>query len=221
MKIKLLLLILVIGCTQLAMAQDQFIEVRVSTELMLQANKLIYQTPAPTDESSLFGDFDFDEYGDDEYDYEEEYEEIDPTKDIEKVLKKNGYIYTTNDNDGFDVELTSAKELETLKSLLDNISGANGKVGTVKFESEEKYYDLIFTDLLRKAKLEASTIAKLTNQTLGKILHVRDSEAQAFDMNNYKDMLNMKNLMGTMFGLGDEALEEKYERELIFKFAVE
>ncbi|MET2986129.1 SIMPL domain-containing protein [Aureibaculum conchae] len=86
---------------------------------------------------------------------------------------------------GYVITLEQASDLQKLTSELKELDYITGSLGQMEYANEEKAEERLFKKLLDKARKKASTIAKLSDLKLGKIIEfheVREVDNMAYNM---------------------------------------
>lgn len=153
-----------------------------------------------------------------------------PTTSITEVtntLKKGHFHYTLSTDQDYTISSTSShpsilvnvdneNELKSLINLLKQQPGISGKIKEVKYESISEYQSQIFKTFYEKAFTQATFMANISDNIIGRLLSVSDVKSNTEDDSDlYKQML-MK-MPAQMFGQTTN-LEKKEEIKMTFKF---
>lgn len=119
------------------------------------------------------------------------------------------------------VFLTNETDLEKLQKLLETFDISNGFVEEAHFEDKSVHFEVVYPELLEKAKKEAAILAKLSGKTLGAVLAIQEVQEQSdpFDslMRNY---MNNFRKTGLMRDMGFDPMVQEVEFRFMFRFAL-
>lgn len=130
--------------------------------------------------------------------------------------EKNYSISTPSAQPSILVDVDSENELKSLIDLLKQQPGISGKIKEVVYEPISKYQDEVFKNLYKKAITQATLMANISGNSIGRLLSVSDAKSDTGGyLDFYKQML--KAMPVGMFG-ETNVLEKKEEIKMIFKF---
>jgi hypothetical protein len=202
-------------------AQNKFIEILATDSVELKPVSFVYQVSSGTEINVFSIKMD-----------KQDNEPVLSLTNIKKLLDKNSFAYQakgkgnysipekTADSSVF-VTLSSIEELNRLFKVLSNAKGISGKIAEVKYESISPYKADIYQRLYSKAFTDATTLAKVSNNTIGQLISVQEP-AQTMDFfSGYQDMFQKlfsnNPIFSQMFGL-ESNLTQKTEKKLLFRF---
>jgi hypothetical protein len=143
-----------------------------------------------------------------------------------KALKANNFTYElSNENDytisntvsndtSLIIKLASESELKRLVKTMMPYKGISGKIKDTKYEAFPLSHDAVYKALYTRALSDATTIAKMSGNTVGKLISVEEPKDSFFDyISNLSDTY-MKNI----FKSSGNNQNKEIIKKLIFKF---
>lgn len=150
---------------------------------------------------------------------------------IKKVLDRSGFAYEVKNQGNYSVSphktpdsaiflhLKSESELTRLYKLLLSVKGISGKISDAKYESVSPVKTDTYQRLYSKALADATTIAKISGNSIGKLISVAEPQQSDFMgeyMSMFKDMAASE-MFAEMLQL-NKSLIQKIEKRLLFRF---
>jgi len=152
---------------------------------------------------------------------------------IKKVLDKNNFTYEAKGKENYTIggdktpdsvlliTLNSDTELKRLYKALVNVKSISGKISDVKFESISAYKPDMYQRLYTKALTDATTLAKVSGNSVGQLISVQEPQQGADFFSGYQQMLQKmtgpNNFLSQLLGL-ETGLTQKIETKLLFRF---
>jgi len=197
----------------------RYIDIVVSDTVILQPISYTYQISVG-DSYNIY-DIDY---------YQKDSTKIVPPEisDIEKDLKKDNFTYTNAVQNDYSlsksrkessvllVTLKNKHELDRLIKLLNPIKGVSGKITDIKLESPEKYYPEMFKRLYDKAVAQATLLATVSGNQIGRMLNASEVKCEWEGLFDKVNQLSKKNPYESWFMQAD--LFSQYIRKLEFRF---
>lgn len=150
---------------------------------------------------------------------------------IKKVLDKSGFAYEVKNQGNYSVgpnkspdsaifiHLKSESDLNRLYKLLLTVKGISGKISEAKYETVSPYKADVYQRLYSKALADATTIAKVSGNSVGQLLSVEEPRQTDY-MSDYMDMFKemaASEMFAEMLQL-NKSLIQKVEKKLLFRF---
>ncbi len=172
--------------------ESRTIRLNVSDTVTLKTTQIIYEITIGNGDDYLGLRYSKDK---------EEVEALPPIPEITKMLDKEKFKYSISPNDNYtiaqlpvsteiSVVLPNEAELTKLVAVFKNQKGVTGKIKDVKYESMDKYRDNVYASLYAKATKQAGQLAKLSGNTVGKLIAVSNAGSEGnswYDL--YKQMI--------------------------------
>ncbi len=215
---KLLIIAILIACANPLFSQEsRFIEVASSDTIVLKPIGFIYKISFET-KYEVMG-YSFPIKGNDSI-------PPPPLADVKKVLTKNNFNFEISDQKDYVISkdagndttilvtLKTETDLKNLIKVLTPLKGIAGKIKEVKYESSASYNTEMYKTLYTRALSDATTIAKVSGNTIGKLISTEEVKDSFFDyFSNYNELL--KDLP---YYKDKDNLNKTIIRKLIFKF---
>ncbi len=142
------------------------------------------------------------------------------------TLKANKFTYELSNENDYSISnsvstdtmliisLNSEAELKHLMKTLMPYKGISGKIKDTKYEAFPPDHDAVYRILYTRALSDATAIAKMSGNTVGKLISVEEPKDSFFDYANSLGDLYKE----AIFKNGGNNLNKKIIRKLIFKF---
>lgn len=202
-------------------AQNKFIELLATDSIELKAVAFVYQVNSGT-ELNLFS-IKIDK---------QDNEPVLSLTNIKRLMDKNNFTYEAKGKGGYTipekasdssvfVTLNSSEELNRLFKVLANVKGISGKITDIKYESISPYKMEIYQRLYTKALNDATILAKISGNTIGQLISVREPQQTIDFFTGYQQMFQKvfdnNPMFSQMFGI-ETNLTQKTEKKLLFRF---
>jgi hypothetical protein len=219
-KFKLALFALLFSVATHAQVQERFIEVSVSDSIHLVPAQYVYEISSG--EEAKLANF----FGPDG----QENADPDALNRVEGILKTNQFTFQVQNRNDYTlsksnkpknvivVTLANRQDLEKLYTLLKDFKGISGKI-TQLVPGKTNFKDLLFKKLYEKAKAEASALATVSGNQLGKLISANETKSA---MDGYAEMMQ-QTMKAMPFNLGNTTspTDFVYERQFQFRFKLE
>jgi predicted nucleic acid-binding protein len=219
-KFKLALFALLFSVAANAQMQERFIEVSVSDSIHLVPAQYVYEISSGED--AKLANF----FGPDG----QENADPDALNRVEGILKTNQFTFQVQDRNDYTlsksnkpknaivVTLANRQDLEKLYTLLKDFKGISGKI-TQLVPGKTNFKDLLFKKLYEKAKAEATALATVSGNQLGKLISANETKSA---MDGYAEMMQ-QTMKAMPFNLGNtnSPTDFVYERQFQFRFKLE
>jgi len=218
----LLVVGLMIGINNVYSQSERFIEVVAVDTVVLKSTSFHYEitTNKLSDEINPYGDL-MDSQDPEEYKVGRSLFEIaemlkkekfdftigEPTKSPLTYLKSDSSIIVVLNNDA---------ELERLKKIISEESDISGSMKEVFYESASNYHEKTYSTLYSRALEQASLMAKITKNEIGKVISVSENNPTGSGWGDLYEEIMKKAAFG-LYG-ENEALEKEEIVKMIFRF---
>jgi hypothetical protein len=222
MKSKLMLILALLAMGQATNAQEKrYIETMVSDTIRLKPIQFEYkltigETSYSYDYSNLQG-------------YADTLNTSTSLVELEEVLSRAKFNYILSDNDDYSllsrdkgksaltVTVKSNAELAKLKKLTEDLKGVSGKITSTDYESPTPYIDAMFKRLYTKALAEATSLAKITGNTVGTMTSATEVTDQTGSYMDWIMQMSRSSYYNEFTGL-DADKYKVYTRKFSFRF---
>jgi hypothetical protein len=156
-----------------------------------------------------------------------------PVNSIKKILDKNNFSYQLKATNNYSISpskspdstititVNSDSALKRLYRILQNVKGITGKITDTKYESISPYKTEIYQRLYSKALTDATTLARVSGNSIGSLISVQEVLQESDFFSNYMEMMKKMSGLGgmfsEMFGL-ENNVTQKVEKKLLFRF---
>lgn len=219
-KFKLALFALLFAVATHAQVQERFIEVSVSDSIHLLPAQYIYEISSG--EEAKLANF----FGPDG----QENADPDALNRVEGILKTNQFTFQVQNRSDYTlsksnkpknvivITLANRQDLEKLYTLLKDFKGISGKI-TQLVPGKTNFKDLLFKKLYEKAKAEATALATVSGNQLGKLISANETKSA---LDGYAEMMQ-QTMKAMPFNLGNtnSPTDFVYERQFQFRFKLE